>query len=548
MQDVFNASWEKSGADPALRDGRSPDKAAIDPYYLRDMGFSLPGSVVDRALVADFDYVHTATSLDRLTEGCSCRLCVAVDAVTRPLFARNVSVGNIGNLIVSAIVSVDLSLNVRAAASVKGVPVSNRYITFVPALPSHVGHPVIEGNVFSKGDGVGQVRSAEMAKIFQAFEARGIMRNTCVYSLSCAIDFFVYGGAYGGVWSMQDTQFLYDYAIGSRPDCDAELQAIRNRCAKVASGAGHEYVGDGVTLKFANYVQIKFKMETEEAARSAGKKAPGYVVWDDLKAMCAFRCTDGVFANGLYDSRGDDTSVLILGALVAVHDFIDLGYDMASGEVGNIVPSLCKGDLRPEPLKRAYARLGALLTWSMENRKYEPDILFILATFIWQMSNARHRVMENAVAVPENLRFRVGWKFKGTLPGYSDLVDDSRYTQRTPERFDISIPWSGEVVSGGVSRVVELATRPEEQEVLEIFLVKYLTGADQPDFHVYHPAALKLMCDDDWQRKVDFTWALCIAMWEEGILYAASISTQRIKKGRLASDDRAGKGCEERKW
>ncbi|GFN13633.1 hypothetical protein AtubIFM55763_007192 [Aspergillus tubingensis] len=385
MQDVFNASWDKSGADPALRVGRSSDKAAIDPYYLRDMVFSLPGSVVDSALVADFDYVHTATSLGRLTEGCSCRLCVAVDAVIRPLFARNVAVGDIGNLIVSAIVSVDLSLDARAAASVKGVPVSNRYITFVPALPSQVGHPVIEGNVFSKGDGVGQVQSAEMAKIFQAFEARGIMRNTCVYSLSCAIDFFVYGGAYGGVWSMQDTQFLYDYAIGSRPDCDAELQAIRNRCVKVASGAVHKYVGDGVTLKFANYVQIKFKMKTEEAARSAGKKAPGYVVWDDLKAMCAFRCTDGVFASGLYDSRGDVTSVLILGALVAVHDFIDLGYDMASGEIGNI------------------------------------------------MSNARHRVMENAVAVPENLGFKVGWRFKGTLPGYSDLVDDSRFTQHTPE-------------------------------------------------------------------------------------------------------------------
>lgn len=103
------------------------------------------------------------------------------------------------------------------------------------------------------------------------------------------------------------------------------------------------------------------------------------------------------------------------------------------------------------------------------------------------------------------------------------------------------------MVSGGhaVSGAVELATRPEEQEVLEMFLVKYLTGADQPDFHVYNPAALRLMCDDDWQRKVDFTWALCIAMWEEGFLYAASISTERIKKGRLANDDGAGKGYEE---
>lgn len=61
MQDVFNASWEKSGADPPLRVGMSLNKAAIDPDYLRDMGFSLPGSVVDSALVASFDYVHTAT-------------------------------------------------------------------------------------------------------------------------------------------------------------------------------------------------------------------------------------------------------------------------------------------------------------------------------------------------------------------------------------------------------------------------------------------------------------------------------------------------------
>lgn len=43
----------------------------------------------------------------------------------------------------------------------------------------------------------------------------------------------------------------------------------------------------------------------------------------------------------------------------------------------------------------------------------------------------------------------------------------------------------------------------------------------------------------------DFTWALCMATCEEGILYAASI--EKIK-GRVADDDRAGKGHEERKW
>lgn len=122
-------------------------------------------------------------------------------------------------------------------------------------------------------------------------------------------------------------------------------------------------------------------------------------------------------------------------------------------------------------------------------------------------------------------------------------MDDSGYSQHTPERLQIAIPWSGEVVTGGdsVSRVVGLAKRPEEQEVIELFLVKYLTGADQPDFQVYNRAALRLMCDDDWQRKVDFTWALCMAMWDEAILYAASISTPRVDKGRLANDDRAGR-------
>ena len=201
-------------------------------------------------------------------------------------------------------------------------------------------------------------------------------------------------------------------------------------------------------------------------------------------------------------------------------------------------------------MKRAYGRIGALLTCAMENRKYKPDTLFIMATFTWQMANARHRVMENATAVPENLRIGVEWKFEGDLPEYNDLVNDSGYSQHTPERYQIAIPWSGQVVTGGgsVSRVVELAERPEEQEVIDLFLVKYLTGADQPDFQVYNLAALRLMCDDDWQRKVDFTWALCMAMWDEGILYAASISTLRINKGRLANDDRAGKDYEDREW
>lgn len=110
------------------------------------------------------------------------------------------------------------------------------------------------------------------------------------------------------------------------------------------------------------------------------------------------------------DSRGDDTSILILGGLTALHDFIDLGYDVASGEIGNVMASFCKGDFGPGPMKRAYGRIGALLTCAMENRKYEPDTLFIMATFTWQMANARHRVMENATAVPENHRIRVEWQ------------------------------------------------------------------------------------------------------------------------------------------
>jgi len=309
-------------------------------------------------------------------------------------------------------------------------------------------------------------------------------------------------------------------------------------------------VGDGVTLKLANYVQTKFKLELEEAVRATGKKAPGYVVWDDLKAMCAFRCTDAIFINVAYDSRGDDASFIILGGLVAVHDFIDLGYDIASGEIGNIVPTLCGGNVQPDPLRRAYARVGALLTWAMENRKYEPESLGILSTFIWQMSNARHRVMENASVVPGNLRVRVKWRLQADIPTYRDLLEDSRYTKSLPERLQITLPWSGEVVIGGhtLSSVVRLARRPEEQEVIELFLIKFLTGVTQPAYDVYNPAALRLMCHDDWQHKVDFTWALCMAMYEEGVLYAAAISSLRITRSRPANDDRAGIGYEDRSW
>ncbi|UNI24593.1 hypothetical protein JDV02_010327 [Purpureocillium takamizusanense] len=550
MDNIFEASWEKSGADPKLRTGDGLADAAVDPRYFRDTGLSIPTRFVDNAIVEDFDYVHTATSLGLSTEGCHCKLCLAVDTVTRALFARNVALGDLGNTIVSAIVSVDLCLKAREIATSKGTAVSRGYVKFVPALPSDSGHSKIEGKVHTKGDGVGQVRSAEMAKLFQAFEARGVMRNTCVYSVSTAYDFFVYGGPYGGLWAMLDTQFLYDYAIGSRPDCEAELESIRQRCVNVGKGAGHEYVGDGVSLKLANYVQTKFKLEMEEAARTTGRSASGYVIWSDLRAMCAFRCTDAIFINVAYDCRGDDASLLILGGLVSVHDLIDLGYDIAAGEMGNILPTMCGGDLGPESLSRAYARIGALLTWTMENRKYEPDSLGILSTFIWQLSNARHRVMENAAAVPESLRVRVDWRFEAPMPVYQDLVDDSRFAQNPPEQFPITIPWSGEVVMGGhaLLRVVTQATRPEEQEVVELFLIKFLTGATQPEYDIYNPAALRLMCDDDWQRKVDFTWALCLAMHLEGVLYAAAVSSLRITRSRPANDDRAGMGYEDRSW
>ncbi|KAH7309197.1 hypothetical protein B0I35DRAFT_325503, partial [Stachybotrys elegans] len=63
MNYVFDASWKKSGADPNSRTGPGLAEAAIDPLYLRDMGFSLPSRVVDNIMVEDFDYVHTATML-----------------------------------------------------------------------------------------------------------------------------------------------------------------------------------------------------------------------------------------------------------------------------------------------------------------------------------------------------------------------------------------------------------------------------------------------------------------------------------------------------
>ena len=82
----------------------------------------------------------------------------------------------------------------------------------------------------------------------------------------------------------------------------------------------------------------------------------------------------------------------MLGCLgCALHGLIDIGPDVACGEVSNIISSLTGGELSFEALRSVYIGLVATLQWCSDNDPFNTTGLAILLPHWWQLSNLRHR-------------------------------------------------------------------------------------------------------------------------------------------------------------
>lgn len=185
--------------------------------------------------------------------------------------------------------------------------------------------------------------------LLAAEECEGPLLNTSIFSMANGYNRGVYGGSISGLWSMMDAGFVMDYSVGvhSAALADkvsssfADVAAI----AEISASAG-PHITDIRTVKGCNYACLRQKTIIEDTYYVLSE--PCIAVWDDLARLARYKLADAVFCHVYYDSGGGEEMAAIAGLGCVAHDWIDLGADVACGEVSNIIPSLTRGSLEEE--------------------------------------------------------------------------------------------------------------------------------------------------------------------------------------------------------
>lgn len=353
-------------------------------------------------------------------------------------------------------------------------------------------------------------------------ECEGPLINTSIFSMANGYNRGVYGGSISGLWALMDSAFVLDYSIGVKSVelADSVSSAFEDVAAVAeAASASGPHITDVSIVKGCNYGCLRQKTIVEDG--HAVDSSPCVVVWDDLARLARYKLADAVFCHVYYDSGGGEQMAAIAGLGCVAHDWIDLGADVACGEVSNIVPSLTRGSLDEGPLAEVYARLTGAMIWYRDNDPYNPAALCLLFTHWWQLANCRHRPI--------------------ALLGRTDLgVDDAAIAAIVPDSrpsFD-HFRASGSKPERGASAMDKAEARlrslvasgplPETQAVIDLLVnpvLAYMKGADTlPAESEYVGAVLTAELAYPQGQKIMELWDLAIVMWECGSLWSAGVA------------------------
>ncbi|KAJ3538442.1 hypothetical protein NM208_g1522 [Fusarium decemcellulare] len=378
----------------------------------------------------------------------------------------------------------------------------------------------------------------------------GAMRNTSVLAMSLAYDRGVYGGSISGLWALMDAGFMYDYSTGSfSPELGKRISDT------FATVRGHDtgdvylnaHLLDIVTVVACNFTAIKAKAALEDDRKLLSM--PCIAVWDDLAAAARYRMADAAFAHVWYDSPGDEVSLVLGGLGCALHDLIDIGPDVACGEVSNLIPSLTGGDLSFEALWSVYVGLLATLEWCAENDPFNTTGLAILLTHWWQLGNLRHRPValmsrmepSPAYAVcPEKLTstptFNTITRHNGLKFSTGQDVLDSQRLEL--DRIEVSLKGSGLTeLQGLITRLV----RP----VLD-YTDGRVTGL--PTEITYCTDVLESCISHRHSEKVRALWGLMLVMWKCGSVWMAVMANTQYTHHGSTNCDRGRVDYNESTW
>lgn len=411
----------------------------------------------------------------------------------------------------------------------------------LPSWPSGLIRKPLPAKLSGVADSMDQVTD----KLFAHEGCEGPLINTSIFAMSMGYNRGVYGGSISGLWAVMDSAFVLDYSIGT--DTSAMADRLSFAFAEVtASAEASAYAGPHIDdiriVKGVNYGCVRQKTIIED--NDPVDSAPCLVVWNDLDRLARYKLADAVFCHVYYDSGGGEQMAAIAGLGCVAHDWIDVGADVACGEVSNIIPSLTRGSLEEEPLAEVYARLIGSMIWYRNNDPYNPAALCLLNTHWWQLSNCRHR--------PITLLGRTDF---GPEAAIAPIMPDGR-----PELEHFRA--NGTRVERGEGALASAETRlkdliaggilPETQAVIDRLVnpvMDFLKGGDSlPTENEFVGTVLTAQLAYPHGQKILELWDLAIIMWEAGAMWGAGVAGLGYTHSGKANCDRARHDLADHTW
>lgn len=372
--------------------------------------------------------------------------------------------------------------------------------------------------------------------LLAAEECEGPLLNTSVFSMANGYNRGVYGGSISGLWAIMDAGFVLDYSVGVHSAALADkLSSAFADVAAIAetSPSAGPHITDIRTVKGCNYGCLRQKTVIEDAYSVPSR--PCIVVWDDLFRLARYKLADAVFCHVYYDGGGGEEMAAIAGLGCVAHDWIDLGADLACGEVSNIIPSLTRGSLDEEPLAEVYSRLVGALIWYRDNDPYNPAALCILFTHWWQLANCRHR----PIALLGRTDLGVSAGIAATIPEGRPSLEHFRACGTKVERGEHGVTEAEARFQSFLSSNPLPETRAVANLVVKPVLA-YVRGADcLPSESEYVGAILSADLAYPHGQKIMELWDLAIVMWECGAMWAAGLACLSYTHSGNSNCDRA---------
>lgn len=507
------------------------------------LGPTTPGSPkFTQAYSAETNTLTTTVNLSRRSD--TIRTAGVIGAVTATSWIRNARVADAVDCAAGLLSSADILLTARDAAITTGqiqdVGFAEIHPTEMPAwcqarkpLP-----PKLSGVAFSE--------DAATVDVIAREGCQGPLTNTSIFSMAVGYNRGVYGGSISGLWAIMDSAFVLDYSIGKSKTAmgDSLTSAFQqvHSVAEAASASAGPHITDIEIVKSCNYMCLRQKTMLEDAHPQPSR--PCMTVWKDLAQLARYKLADAVFCHVYYDSGGGEQMAAIAGLGCVAHDWIDLGADVACGEVSNIIASLTRGSLEEAPLAEVYARLVGAMIWYRDNDAYNPAALCLLFTHWWQLANCRHR--------PISLLGRTDLKPEDAIV---PLVPQERPSLEFFQADGTPITRGKLALDSAEARLQSLLSSgplPETQRLIDVLVrpvLDYVAGSDVlPAESEYLGAVLAAEIAYPHGQKIMELWDLAIIMWESGAMWAAGVAGLSYSHAGNANCDRAREDLSNTTW